>query len=244
VLLSRIFRFGPYEVDLGTGELRKNGRKRHLQEKPFQVLSVLLEQRCKLVTRDELRQRLWPRDTFVDFENGLNTAVSKLRHALCDSAEDERYIETLPRRGYRFVAHVEEPGVVASAERKELEIQKSSIEPDVVVVQIAGRFTFGHECQQVEWLIAALLSENEKKIVFDLSGVTRIDSTGVGIIVVCFGKVMKAGGELCIAGAKGVVEEALKLPKVDTILRLYPSVMAAVKGFGCTSGAVSDEGGQ
>jgi anti-anti-sigma factor len=229
---SRTLRFGPFEVDLDTGELRKNGRKCLLQEKPFQILAVLLQQRCKMVSREELRQRLWPGDTFVDFENGLNTAVSKLRSALCDSGEEQCYIETLPRRGYRFVGKVDEGGTLpASIESKELHIQKKFVELDIVVLEIDGRLILGPECQQVEWLIAALLSENETKIILDISNVTRIDSTGVGIIVLCSGKVMKAGGELRIAGAQGIVEATLKLAKVDTIVSLFPSVLSAKEAF-------------
>jgi DNA-binding winged helix-turn-helix (wHTH) protein len=102
--------FGIYEANLRTGELRRGGLKVKLQEKPFQVLSVLLERRGDLVTRDELRERLWPSDTFVDFDHGLNTAVNKLREVLGDSAASPRFIETLPRRGYRFIAEVRPAG--------------------------------------------------------------------------------------------------------------------------------------
>ena len=100
-------RFGPYEADLATGEVRRDGQKVALQDKPFQILALLLRRPGELVTREELRSRLWPADTFVDFEHGLNTAVKKLRQALDDSAEEPRYVETLPRRGYRFIAAVE-----------------------------------------------------------------------------------------------------------------------------------------
>lgn len=100
-------KFGPYVVDLRAGELRKFGAKVRLQEKPLQLLAAIAEQSGQVVTRDELRRRLWPDDTFVDFETGLNTAVSKLRDALSDSADKPRYIETIPRRGYRFVVPVE-----------------------------------------------------------------------------------------------------------------------------------------
>jgi TolB-like protein/Tfp pilus assembly protein PilF len=96
--------FGPYVVDLRTGELRKQGLRIRLQEKSFQILSALLEKPGELVTREELRQRLWPDSTFVDWDNGLNTALTKLRDVLGDSAEKPRYIETFPRRGYRFIA--------------------------------------------------------------------------------------------------------------------------------------------
>jgi cholera toxin transcriptional activator len=101
---SKIARFGVFELDLSAGELRKNGRKLRLQEQPFQILALLLERAGDVVTREELRQKLWAADTFVDFDHGLNTAVNKLREVLGDSASTPRYIETLARRGYRFIA--------------------------------------------------------------------------------------------------------------------------------------------
>jgi len=107
---ARTVRFGPYDVDLRTGELRKKGFKVRLQDKPFQILAALLERPGELVTRDELQRRLWPGDTFVDFDNGLNTALNKLRESLGDSAGEPQYIETFPRRGYRFMAPVSKTG--------------------------------------------------------------------------------------------------------------------------------------
>src|ERR1700733_11217944 len=104
---TRAARFGAFEVDLRSGELRKHGIRLKIQDQPFQVLAHLLEHPGEVVTREELRQKLWPADTFVDFDTGLNSAIKKLRDALSDSAEEPRYIETLPRRGYRFIAHVE-----------------------------------------------------------------------------------------------------------------------------------------
>jgi len=100
-------RFGPYEVDLHTHELWKFGTRLKLIGQPFEILAVLLSRQGELVTREELRERLWTADTFVDFNHGLNAAVNKLREALSDSADEPRYIETLPRRGYRFIAAVE-----------------------------------------------------------------------------------------------------------------------------------------
>jgi DNA-binding winged helix-turn-helix (wHTH) protein len=100
-------RFGAYRVDLHTGELRKHGQKVRLAGRPFQILAMLLEQPGELLTRKELQSKLWPADTFVDFEHGVNAAVQTLRRALCDSHKKPRYIETLPRRGYRFIAEVE-----------------------------------------------------------------------------------------------------------------------------------------
>jgi DNA-binding winged helix-turn-helix (wHTH) protein/tetratricopeptide (TPR) repeat protein len=104
---SRMLKFGPYAVDLAVGEVRKNGYRIRLQEKPLRVLVLLAQRQGQLVTREELKNRLWPDETFVDFEAGLNTAVSKLRDSLFDSADKPRYIETIPRRGYRFLAPVE-----------------------------------------------------------------------------------------------------------------------------------------
>jgi DNA-binding winged helix-turn-helix (wHTH) protein/tetratricopeptide (TPR) repeat protein len=101
-----ILRFGVFEVDLRAGEVRKQGVRVKLQEQPFHVLTVLLQRPDEVVTREELRSENWPADTFVDFDNSLNTAINKLREALGDSAENPRFIETLPRRGYRFIAPV------------------------------------------------------------------------------------------------------------------------------------------
>lgn len=100
-------RFGVFEVDLRAGELRKRGSKVKLQEQPLQVLALLLERPGDVVTRDELQRRLWPGQTFVDFEQGLNGAIRRLRQALGDSAESPRFVETLPRHGYRFIAPVQ-----------------------------------------------------------------------------------------------------------------------------------------
>ena len=109
-------RFGSFEVDLRSGELRKSGLKLKLTGQPFQVLSMLLERPGEVVAREELQKRLWPADTFVDFDHSLNTAINKIREVLGDSAENPRFVETLVRRGYRFVATVLGPGreIVAS----------------------------------------------------------------------------------------------------------------------------------
>src|SRR6266403_1369238 len=103
---SAILRFGVFEVDVRSGELRKQGVRVKLQEQPFQVLTVLLKCPGEVVAREELRNQNWPADTFVDFDNSLNTAINKLREALGDSADNPRFSETLPRRGYRFIAPV------------------------------------------------------------------------------------------------------------------------------------------
>jgi cholera toxin transcriptional activator len=112
---SRVARFGVFELDLSAGELRKSGVKLRLQGQPFQVLTLLLERAGDVVTREELRQKLWPSDTFVDFDHSLNTAINKVREALGDSATSPRYVETLARRGYRFIAPVESDLLADSA---------------------------------------------------------------------------------------------------------------------------------
>src|SRR5215831_1428923 len=102
-----VVRFSVFEVDRRSGELRKRGVRVRLRDQAFQVLACLLERPGEVVTREELQRRLWPADTFVDFDRGLNKAVNRLREALGDSADSPRFIETLPKRGYRFIAPVE-----------------------------------------------------------------------------------------------------------------------------------------
>jgi TolB-like protein/DNA-binding winged helix-turn-helix (wHTH) protein/Tfp pilus assembly protein PilF len=109
VALPRLLRFGQFELDLRTGEIYKEGKRIKLQEQPCQVLALLIERQGELVSREELRKRLWPNDTFVDFDHGVNIAINKLRDALGDSPEKPQFIETLPRRGYRFIAPVDAP---------------------------------------------------------------------------------------------------------------------------------------
>src|SRR6185369_2959191 len=96
-----VLRFGSFELDLRAGELHKQGLRVKLQEQPFRVLTALLHHPGEVVTREELRSQIWPADTFVDFDNSLNTSINKLREALGDSADSPRFIQTLPRRGYR-----------------------------------------------------------------------------------------------------------------------------------------------
>src|SRR6266852_9619135 len=126
---SRRIQFGAYELDPSSGELRKHGIKIRLQEQPLQILQQLLEHPGEVVTREELQKRIWPADTFVDFDHGLYSAVQRLRDALSDNAETPRYVETLPRRGYRFIASVHhENGIEAKAE-------SASVEAPAPVVQ-------------------------------------------------------------------------------------------------------------
>src|ERR1700729_2126961 len=114
--LPRRLRFGVFEADLRLGELTKHGKRLPLQEQPFQLLAVLLERPGELISREELRAKIWPQ-TVVDFDHGLNKAINKIRDALGDSAENPRFIQTVSRRGYRFLADVTEvsPGQIETA---------------------------------------------------------------------------------------------------------------------------------
>jgi anti-sigma B factor antagonist len=112
-----------------------------------------------------------------------------------------------------------------------LEIQTKHVQPDIVVLEIAGRITLGRESKQLEWAVESLVDEGRKKIIFDLAGVTNIDSTGIGIIVMSSGKLKKAGGELRVAGAAAHVEEVLKMTNVDQIVVLHPTIVAAATSF-------------
>jgi TolB-like protein/Flp pilus assembly protein TadD len=124
--VPRCARFGTFEVDLRTGEVRKAGLKIRLQAQPFQVLARLLEHPGEMVTREELRKKLWSTDTFVDFDHGVNTAINKIRQALGDSAENPRFVETVARHGYRFIAPVEAVGAIPESP---LRIQSIAVLP-------------------------------------------------------------------------------------------------------------------
>src|SRR5579864_6152825 len=104
--LQQLIGFGVFELDLRAGELRKQGAKVKLQEQPFKILQFLLEKPGQVVSREELRSRIWPADTYVEFDQGLYSAIAKLRDALGDSSDSPRFIETVARRGYRFIAPV------------------------------------------------------------------------------------------------------------------------------------------
>ena len=111
---SRLFRFGPFELDGRSGELRKHGIKIKLREQPGRILLMLVENPGDVALRDDIRLRLWPNNTIVEFDHGINAAVQRLRDALGESAEKPRYIETVARRGYRFLGEVEQVGQSAA----------------------------------------------------------------------------------------------------------------------------------
>src|SRR5262247_4196322 len=109
-MTREVARFGQFEVDFRSREVRKGGVRVRLQDQPFQILTMLLERAGDVVTRDEIRDCLWPDGTFVDFEHSMNAAIKRLRAALGDTAEDPKFVETLHRRGYRFIMPIESPG--------------------------------------------------------------------------------------------------------------------------------------
>jgi TolB-like protein/DNA-binding winged helix-turn-helix (wHTH) protein/Flp pilus assembly protein TadD len=141
----RRLRFGVFEVDLRAGELRKQGLRVRLQEQPFQLLAMLLEHPGEVVTREELQRKLWPADTFVDFDHGLNKAINKIRDALSDSAESPRFVETVARRGYRFVADVK----VADAVSVRV--------PDVATQPVVAAEALDHFLPPIAWKVAAFM---------------------------------------------------------------------------------------
>ena len=142
---SRLVQFGIFELDLRAGELRRDGRKVKVQEQPFQLLTVLLERPGDVVSRDELRTRLWPADTFVDFDHGLNAAIRRLRDALNDSAENPRFVETVARRGYRFIAPVSVPTITRVHGNRAVQAQ---------VATTSKRFHIG----RLGWITAASIA--------------------------------------------------------------------------------------
>jgi DNA-binding winged helix-turn-helix (wHTH) protein/Tfp pilus assembly protein PilF len=149
-------RFGAFEADLRTGELRKHGVKIKLNHQPFQVLSILLENPGELVTREELQRRLWAADTFVDFDNGLNSAVKKLREALNDSAESPRYVETLSRRGYRFIAPLSYASTSAAEPAKEASVPAIAQEESAERRQEMPKASSRVHSRSIPWAIAGV----------------------------------------------------------------------------------------
>jgi len=130
---AHVVRFEAYEADLRTGELYKAGRKIKLQVQPFHILAMLVERPGEVITREELREKLWPADTFVDFDHSLNTAIKKLRQALCDDKKKPRFVETLPKRGYRFIGAVEQSA--------KLPVRAKTAAPSSLVGRVAELFT-------------------------------------------------------------------------------------------------------
>ncbi|MGH9494494.1 MAG: winged helix-turn-helix domain-containing protein, partial [Candidatus Sulfotelmatobacter sp.] len=162
----RSVRFGSFEVSFPSRELRKHGVRVKLPGQPFDILAILLERSGDVVTREELRQRLWPADTFVDFENGMNNAVKKLRSALGDSADHPLYIETLPRVGYRFVAPLDQTSGTSSHAHQQLAMRWKVIPfaGIAVLVLATGSYFYFHR--------APKLTEKDSIVLADFANTT------------------------------------------------------------------------
>jgi DNA-binding winged helix-turn-helix (wHTH) protein len=154
-----VVRFGVFELNLLTGELRKSGVRLRLQEQPFRILALLLERPGDLVTRVELKSRIWPEAVFVDFERGLHRGVNKLRRALGDSAGSPRFVETLARRGYRFMAPVEGRPTAVSAEGMRLLFESRTIPLG------EGENVLGRDKESAVWLDSSSASRHHARIV-------------------------------------------------------------------------------
>jgi Tol biopolymer transport system component/DNA-binding winged helix-turn-helix (wHTH) protein len=151
-----VIRFGSFEVDLRSRELRKHGLKLKLQDQPFQVLALLLERPGELVTREEIRAKLWLEDTFVDFDHGLNAAVRRLREALNDNAGTPRFVETLPRRGYRFVAPVKTISIEGTVQSEAEAAAETAVPQDAAIQKPSRRA--GIRRAAVVWLVACTVA--------------------------------------------------------------------------------------
>jgi DNA-binding winged helix-turn-helix (wHTH) protein/Tfp pilus assembly protein PilF len=200
---SGTVRFGAFEADLRSGELRKDGIRVKLEGQPFQVLAALLERPGQLVTREELQKELWPSETFVDFEQGINAAVKRLRVALEDSAENPRFIETLPRRGYRFIARV-----AAHPPRPQTE---GPAEPGTEVGAVPEP--------------AASSGLTDSSVPAPSARGTRVPwaLTGLGILLALFFAVMRFWNPAAIAPTAAGAEAAPASPPRPTVIIQHPS---------------------
>jgi DNA-binding winged helix-turn-helix (wHTH) protein len=153
-----VVRFGIFELDLLTGELRKSGVRVRLQEQPFRILALLVERPGDLVTREELKSRIWPEAVFVDFERGLHRGVNKLRRALGDLADSPRFVETLARRGYRFIAPVEGKPTAVSADGMRILFESRTIP------LAEGENMLGRDETSAVWLDSSSASRHHARI--------------------------------------------------------------------------------
>lgn len=215
-----IYRFGIFELEAHTGELRRNGLKLRLQEQPYQVLLKLLEHAGQIVTREELRSALWPADTFVDFETGLNTTIKRLRDTLGDSSENPAFIETIPKRGYRFIAPVTAPNSGPEPIAEEVRPGKTirlSIALRLVAVAIVAVFAVGFALRR--WSAASSLPSR----VLDFTQLTSDGQAKRGRLLsdgsrIYFSEVLPVGRIIAQVSTKG--GETAPIPTTVANLRL------------------------
>ncbi|MBZ5642131.1 MAG: winged helix-turn-helix domain-containing protein [Acidobacteriia bacterium] len=180
-----IIRFGEYELDLQAGVLRKNGMRIRCQEQPLQVLAALVERPGELVTREELRRRVWSQDTFVDFDHALNTAIKKIRASLNDDADSPRYVETVPRRGYRFVAQIEpeaQPSVASAGVASAPSNARRTLAAAGIAIFLVA--ILGFIWKFAPWRGDASTSPEFRRLTFDLPelGPARFTSDGASVV--------------------------------------------------------------
>jgi len=178
----RIARFGAFDLDARTGELRRRGVRVRLQDQPFQLLAALVERAGDLVTRDELRVRLWPVSTAIAFDQAVNSAVAKVRTALGDSAESPRFVETLARRGYRFIEDVEwvgDPGDAPAPQPAAAPAPRAAIvrltTDDRTVVLTEGSHIVGRDQDASVWIDSAVVSRHHARLVVQRDRITIED---------------------------------------------------------------------
>ena len=217
-----LVRFDGYEVDLAAGQLRKHGRRIRLRDQPWQVLAMLLEHPGEVVSREDLQRRLWPHDVIVDFENNLNTAIGRLREALGDSADRARFIETLPRRGYRFVAAVSHaPDTIPHARLLVLPLVNSSEDPsqeylcDAMTAEIISELSALAPSQLA--VIARTTAMHYKGTRKDVARIAR----ELALDYIVEGSVNRSGE--CVALAVQLVRAA---DQTDIFARRYESTLA------------------
>jgi DNA-binding winged helix-turn-helix (wHTH) protein len=238
---SNLLRFGIFEINLAAGELRKNGARIRLQEQPFQVLAALLQNAGQVVTRDHLREKIWPADTFVDFDHSLNTAVNKIREALGDSASNPRFVETLARRGYRFIAPVDSvaAATIPASELEQIRTHNHDLRNNNAATSPAAGIALHSELHVPiprRGLVRALFALIQVMyLVFYLSALAHLH--GVDRVASSFlpgWRVLVIVGAVLVTGAAGIPLRFYLLSAVafdfrklaETFSRLFPFVLA------------------
>lgn len=248
-----IARFGVFEADLEARELRKYGRRMRLQDQPFAVLSMLLERSGNVVTREELRARLWPADTFVDFDHSLNTAVNKIREVLGDSASSPRFVETVARRGYRFLGQVQweahseagtRPGTAgASADSLQKDANPSDLEipalhrgiPRALFALLQLMYLIFYVVALIHWPAVEKISWLDTRA--PLISITVLVTAGVGIPVRLY-FLSAAAFDYARLGEK-FRKIFLAVLVLDELWAVAPFLIAAQIGFGAAFAATA-----